>query len=133
MTNKHPAKRLPPPVVENNSPIPRERREDVPSGMELLEEWTEGQTQQPVISYADLAEKYNCSTSLIHRRISSVANQSAVDFRKSQKATPLEREMRITQNIIEAFSQLWENCGPDAVERALKNVEMHLYLDRNKE
>lgn len=126
--DKKPAKRIQPP----NSI--QEPRYDVPGGEALFEEWTAGQLSDPTVTYEDLARKYSCSTSLIHKRISGFSDETkpkrpkpkTEKLKPVKKSDALDRELRITQRIIEAFRQLHENCGPDAVHRAMKNVEMHM-------
>lgn len=120
MAEREEARRIDPPAKPSNK-----ARLDVPSGEELLEEWSHGQMDDPPLTYQMLGEKYGCSSSLIHRRISRVDKEKII----SKVKTPLDMEMKMTRNLIEGFSQLKENCGEDAVRRAIKYIQMHMGID----
>ena len=131
-SNTRAAKRITPPV----EPKPREpspRRSDVPDGEALLAEYEAGQTEEPPVSYRDLAERYGCDHKTVYNRIMT-ARQRREPPRPVRQASQ-ETEAKITTTVIQALWQVEENCGgtgteqgKDAVRRVLASAAIHLGL-----
>jgi transcriptional antiterminator len=145
-SDKPKAKRLEPPPEQveesnkDNRPFgpdgklrgPVERRDEVPDGEALLLEYEAGAALEPPLTYQHLAEKYDCSQSLIHRRIQQARERmTGVTIQSSRRNgfDPLTAEFNITKHIVEAFTQLRENIGQAAVERAINTVRMHMDVE----